>query len=85
MTTFNAVAAMIGFIANFLEEQFVAFTLIPGMALGSVVKSTVGPYCGSGNALLIHDEFTPQPPVVRDCGSYLGGFVMVLLKFKQAR
>ena len=32
---------------------------IPGMALGSVVKSAVGPYCGSGNALLIHDEFPP--------------------------
>ena len=31
----------------------------PGRALGSVVKSAVDPYCGSGDALLIHDEFTP--------------------------
>lgn len=31
----------------------------PGMALGSVVKSAVDPYCGSGDSFLIHDEFTP--------------------------
>jgi hypothetical protein len=29
----------------------------PGMALGSVVKSAVDPYCGSGDSFLIHDEF----------------------------
>jgi hypothetical protein len=31
----------------------------PGMALGSVVKWAVGPYCGSGDASLIHDELIP--------------------------
>jgi hypothetical protein len=29
------------------------------MALGSVVKWAVGPYCGSGDASLIHDELIP--------------------------
>jgi hypothetical protein len=38
----------------------------PGMALGSVVKWAVGPYCGSGDASLIHDEFTDSRRVHTD-------------------